>query len=60
MAIALMMDHHVSQEITDGLRGRGIDVLIAADDGSQELPDPSCSTGRRPSAGRSSPKTDIW
>jgi len=33
------MDHHVRQEITDGLRARGADVLTAAQDGTNRLPD---------------------
>lgn len=39
MAIALYMDVHVPQAITEQLRRRGIDVLTALDDESQELPD---------------------
>ncbi|WP_293156374.1 MULTISPECIES: hypothetical protein [unclassified Microcoleus] len=39
MAIALYMDVHVPQAITDQLRRRGIDVLTAFDDETQELPD---------------------
>lgn len=39
MAIALYMDVHVSQAITDQLRRRGIDILTAFDDETQELPD---------------------
>jgi hypothetical protein len=33
------MDHHVRQEITDGLRDRGVDVLTAVEDGANRLPD---------------------
>jgi Domain of unknown function (DUF5615) len=33
------MDVHVPQAITEQLRRRGIDVLTAFDDGSQELSD---------------------
>ncbi|MDX2100000.1 MAG: DUF5615 family PIN-like protein [Leptolyngbyaceae cyanobacterium bins.59] len=39
MTIALYMDVHVPQAITDQLRRRGIDVLTAFDDETQELPD---------------------
>lgn len=39
MAIALYMDVHVPQAITDQLRRRGIDVLTAFDDETQEIPD---------------------
>lgn len=39
MAIALYMDVHVPQAITDQLRRRGIDILTAFDDEAQELPD---------------------
>lgn len=39
MAIALYMDVHVPQAITDQLRRRGVDVLTAFDDNSQELLD---------------------
>ncbi len=39
MAIALYMDVHVPQAITDQLRRRGVDVLTAFDDEAQELPD---------------------
>ncbi|MBP0012683.1 MAG: DUF5615 family PIN-like protein [Roseofilum sp. SBFL] len=39
MAIRLYMDVHVPQSITDLLRRRGIDVLTAFEDGTQELPD---------------------
>jgi hypothetical protein len=33
------MDHHVPSAITRGLKGRGIDVLTAYEDGSAELED---------------------
>jgi len=33
------MDVHVPQAITEQLRRRGIDVLTALEDGSEELPD---------------------
>lgn len=39
MAIALYMDVHVPQAITDQLRRRGVDVLTAFDDRTIELPD---------------------
>jgi len=39
VAIRLYMDVHVPQSITDRLRRRGIDVLTAFEDGTQELPD---------------------
>ena len=39
MAIALYMDVHVPQSITEQLRRRGIDVLTAFEDGTKELPD---------------------
>ncbi len=39
MAIALYMDVHIPQAVTDQLRRRGIDVLTAFEDECQELPD---------------------
>ena len=39
MAIALYMDVHVPQAITEQLRRRNIDVLTAFEDETQELPD---------------------
>ncbi len=39
MAIALYMDIHVPQAITEQLRRRGIDVLTAFEDGTTQLPD---------------------
>ena len=39
MAIALYMDVHIPQAITDQLRRRGVDVLTAFDDEAQEFPD---------------------
>ncbi|ABA21348.1 conserved hypothetical protein [Trichormus variabilis ATCC 29413] len=39
MAIALYMDVHVPQAITSQLRRRGVDVLTAVDDETQEFPD---------------------
>lgn len=40
MAVALLMDHNVRRPITAGLRLRGVDVLTALEDGSEELEDP--------------------
>ncbi len=39
MAVQLYMDVHIPKAITDQLRRRGIDVLTAIEDGSDELPD---------------------
>jgi len=39
MAVAVMMDAHIPRAITDQLRRRGVDVLTAAEDGSNNLPD---------------------
>jgi len=39
VAIALYMDVHIPQAITDQLRRRGVDVLTAFEDGCQELLD---------------------
>jgi hypothetical protein len=39
MAIALYMDVHVPQAITEQLRRRGIDVLTGFEDRTTELPD---------------------
>ena len=39
MAVALFMDVHVPQAITDQLRRRGADVLTAIEDGTAELDD---------------------
>ena len=39
MAIALYMDVHIPQAITEQLRRRGVDVLSAIEDGATELPD---------------------
>jgi hypothetical protein len=39
VAIALYMDVHIPQAITDQLRRRGVDVLTAFEDERQELPD---------------------
>ena len=35
------MDHHVPRAITNGLRLRGVDVITAAEDGTDELQDPA-------------------
>ena len=37
--IRLYMDHHVRNEITDGLRARGVDVLTAYEDNHHAVPD---------------------
>lgn len=39
MTLALYMDVHVPQAITEQLRRRGIDVLTAFEDGTEQLPD---------------------
>jgi hypothetical protein len=39
MTVRLYMDVHISQAITDQLRARGVDVLTAIEDGSDQLPD---------------------
>ncbi|XPM53226.1 MAG: DUF5615 family PIN-like protein [Leptolyngbya sp. IPPAS B-1204] len=39
MPVALYMDVHIPQAITDQLRRRGIDVLTAIEDGAKQLPD---------------------
>ena len=39
MAIAFYMDVHIPQAITVQLRRRGVDVLTAVEDNTQELPD---------------------
>jgi hypothetical protein len=39
VAIALYMDVHIPQAITDQLRHRGVDVLTAFENECQELPD---------------------
>jgi hypothetical protein len=38
--ILLYMDHHVARAITQGLRARNVDVLIAYEDGADQLSDP--------------------
>ena len=40
MAVRLFMDHNVRRPITAGLRLRGVDVVTALEDGSEELDDP--------------------
>ena len=39
MTLRLYMDHHVPAAITEGLRSRGIDVLTALEDGTEEFED---------------------
>jgi hypothetical protein len=39
MAVPLYMDVHVPQAITEQLRRRGVDVLTAAEEGTDELDD---------------------
>lgn len=39
MSVALYMDVHVPQAITEQLRRRGVDVLTAFDDGHAKTPD---------------------
>jgi hypothetical protein len=39
MPVALYMDEHVPQAITDQLRRRGVDVLTALEDGFDHRPD---------------------
>ena len=41
MSIAYYMDHNVDDRIANGLRSRGIDVLMAREDGREEEVDPS-------------------
>ena len=41
MAVALYMDHCVDEAISDAMRARGIDVLLAREDGRAEAPDPA-------------------
>ena len=40
MPVSLFMDHNVRRPITAGLQLRGVDVLTALQDGSEELEDP--------------------
>ena len=44
MPVALYMDVHVPQPITDQLRHRGVDVLTAIEDGARELADAELNT----------------
>jgi len=39
MAVALMLDAHVPRAVADQLRCRGVDVVTAIEDGSDELGD---------------------
>jgi len=39
MAISLYMDHHIPKAITVGLRLRGVDVVTAYEDGTDQLDD---------------------
>lgn len=39
MSVALYMDHHAPGAITHGLRQRGVDVLTALEDGTDQLDD---------------------
>ncbi len=39
MSVPLYMDHHVSSAVTAGLRRRGVDVMIAYDNGHAEAED---------------------
>jgi len=39
MPVALYMDVHVHRAITDGLRRRGVDVITAQEDGTDQLDD---------------------
>ncbi|MCH8046677.1 MAG: DUF5615 family PIN-like protein [Planctomycetes bacterium] len=41
MSLRLYMDEHVPKAISDGLRQRGIDVLMVQDDGRAGIDDPS-------------------
>jgi len=41
MPVALYMDVHVPQAITDQLRRRGVDVLTAIEDGHSRTGDPA-------------------
>ncbi|NUQ65342.1 MAG: DUF5615 family PIN-like protein [Pirellulales bacterium] len=41
MSVALYFDHNVRFAIASGLRQRGVDVLIARDDGFDEADDPA-------------------
>jgi predicted nuclease of predicted toxin-antitoxin system len=39
MSVSLYMDHHVPKAITTGLRLRGVDVLTAYEDGTEQMDD---------------------
>src|SRR5262245_13211767 len=39
MSVPLYMDHHVNAAITTGLRGRGVDVITCAEDGTDQFDD---------------------
>jgi len=39
MAVALYMDVHIPQAISEQLRRRGVDVVTAIDDEANQLPD---------------------
>ena len=39
MSVSLYMDHHVPKAITVGLRLRGIDIITAYEDGTDQLDD---------------------
>ena len=41
MPFAFYMDHNVDDRITDGLRSRGIDVIVAREEGRDREIDPS-------------------
>ena len=41
MSLALYLDENVEGATTEGLRGRGIDVLTVVEDGRTGLPDPA-------------------
>jgi hypothetical protein len=41
MTVSLYMDHHVPKAITIGLRLRGVDVVTAYEDGTDQLDDNS-------------------
>ena len=41
MVVALYMDHCVDEAISDAMRARGVDVLLAREDGRAEAPDPA-------------------
>src|SRR5438067_938388 len=41
VSVAVYMDVHIDRAITDALRGRGVDVVMAQEDGSDTLDDPA-------------------